>query len=42
LASTTREAQSIAVVEDIDLPDGEVTRETAAKVRARIEEELSG
>jgi branched-chain amino acid aminotransferase len=42
LASTTREAQSIAAIEDIDLPEGEVTRDAAAKVRARIEEELSG
>jgi branched-chain amino acid aminotransferase len=42
LASTTREAQSIAAVEDIELPEGEVTREAAAKVSARIQEELGG
>jgi branched-chain amino acid aminotransferase len=42
LASTTREAQSIAAIEDIDLPEGDLTREAAAKVRARIEQELGG
>jgi branched-chain amino acid aminotransferase len=42
LASTTREAQSIAAIEDIELPEGEVTREAAGKVRALIEQELSG
>jgi branched-chain amino acid aminotransferase len=41
LASTTREAQSIAQVEDIDLPDGERTREVAAALRERIEQELA-
>jgi branched-subunit amino acid aminotransferase/4-amino-4-deoxychorismate lyase len=41
LASTTREAQSIAAVEDIDLPEGERTREVRTALRARIEEELA-
>jgi branched-chain amino acid aminotransferase len=41
LASTTREAQSIAQVEEIELPDGERTREVAAALRARIEQELA-
>ena len=41
LASTTREAQSIAAIEDIELPDGERTRETGEALRARIEEELA-
>ena len=41
LASTTREAQSIAQVEDLELPDGERTAEVAAALRERIEEELS-
>jgi branched-chain amino acid aminotransferase len=41
LASTTREAQSIAQVEDIELPDGERTREVAAALRRRIEQELA-
>jgi len=41
LASTTREAQSIAQVEDFELPDGERTREVAAALRQRIEEELA-
>jgi len=41
LASTTREAQSIAAIEDIELPEGERTRETRAALRARIEEELA-
>jgi branched-chain amino acid aminotransferase len=41
LASTTREAQSIAQVEDLELPDGERTREVAAALRERIEEELA-
>ena len=40
LASTTREVQSIAAIEDVELPEGELTRETTAKVRARIAEEL--
>jgi branched-chain amino acid aminotransferase len=41
LASTTREAQSIAAVEDIELPEGERTRQVAADLRARIESELA-
>jgi branched-chain amino acid aminotransferase len=42
LASTTREVLSIAAIEDIQLPEGEVTSETAAAVRALIERELGG
>jgi branched-chain amino acid aminotransferase len=42
LASTTREAQSIAAIEDIELPEGERTREAMEKVRARIADELDG
>ena len=41
LASTTREAQSIAAIEDIELAEGERTREARAALRARIERELS-
>jgi branched-chain amino acid aminotransferase len=41
LASTTREVQSIAAIEDLELPDGERTAEVAAALRERIEEELS-
>jgi branched-chain amino acid aminotransferase len=41
LASTTREAQSIAAVEDLELPDGERTREVAAALRRRIDQELA-
>jgi branched-chain amino acid aminotransferase len=41
LASTTREAQSIAQIEDLELPDGERTREVAAALRQRIDEELA-
>jgi branched-chain amino acid aminotransferase len=41
LASTTREAQSIAAIEDFELPDGERTREIAAALKQRIEEELA-
>jgi branched-chain amino acid aminotransferase len=41
LASTTREVQSIAAVEDLELPDGERTREVATALRERIEEELA-
>jgi branched-chain amino acid aminotransferase len=41
LASTTREAQAIAAIEDIELPHGERTREVAAALRKRIEEELA-
>jgi branched-chain amino acid aminotransferase len=40
LASTTREVQSIAAIEDIELPEGPRTREAQAALRARIEEEL--
>jgi branched-chain amino acid aminotransferase len=42
LASTTREVQSIAAIEDIELPDGERTREAMQKVSARIAAELAG
>jgi branched-chain amino acid aminotransferase len=41
LASTTREAQSIAAVEDIELPEGERTRDARALLRERIEAELA-
>lgn len=41
LASTTREVQSISTIEDIQLPEGERTREAATRLRARIEEELA-
>ena len=41
LASTTREAQSIAAVEELELPDGERTRELGEALRRRIEEELA-
>jgi branched-chain amino acid aminotransferase len=41
LASTTREAQSIAAIEDFELPEGERTRDVRAALRARIEEELA-
>src|SRR5215218_270755 len=40
LASTTREAQSIAAIEDVELPEGERTREAMQKVGARIAAEL--
>ena len=40
LASTTREAQSISTIENIELPEGEHTRAAATRLRARIEEEL--
>lgn len=42
LASTTREAQSVAAIEDIELAEGERTLETRAALRARIERELAG
>jgi branched-chain amino acid aminotransferase len=42
LASTTREAQSIAAIEDIELPEGERTREAQVALRARIADELAG
>jgi branched-chain amino acid aminotransferase len=41
LASTTREAQSIAAIEDLELPDGKRTAAVRAALLARIEEELS-
>jgi branched-chain amino acid aminotransferase len=41
LASTTREVQSIAAIEDLELPDGERTAEVRAALKERIEEELS-
>jgi branched-chain amino acid aminotransferase len=41
LASTTREAQSIAAIEDLELPEGERTREVGAALRERIEQELA-
>jgi branched-chain amino acid aminotransferase len=40
LASTTREAQSIAAIEDIELREGERTREAMEKVGALIAAEL--
>jgi branched-chain amino acid aminotransferase len=42
LASTTREVQSVAAIEEIELPEGERTRAAQAALRARIEEELAG
>src|SRR5215207_5676852 len=41
LASTTREAQSIAAVEDLELPEGERTGQVRTALHARIEEELA-
>jgi len=41
IASTTREVQSIAAIEDIELPEGERTREAQAALRDRIDEELA-
>jgi branched-chain amino acid aminotransferase len=41
LASTTREVQSIAAIEDIELVEGARTREARAALRARIEKELT-
>jgi branched-chain amino acid aminotransferase len=41
LASTLREAQSIAAVEEIELPEGERTRATRSALRGRIAEELA-
>ena len=40
LATTTREVQPVSTIEDIELPDGERTREAATRLRTRIEEEL--
>jgi branched-subunit amino acid aminotransferase/4-amino-4-deoxychorismate lyase len=41
LASTTREVQSIAAVEELELPDGERTREVGEALRRLIDEELA-
>jgi branched-chain amino acid aminotransferase len=41
LASTTREVQPIVAVDEIELEEGERTREAAQALRARIEEELA-
>jgi branched-chain amino acid aminotransferase len=41
LASTTREAQSIAAIEDLELADGERTREVGSALRQRIDQELA-
>ncbi|HEX6652907.1 MAG TPA: aminotransferase class IV [Thermoleophilaceae bacterium] len=41
LASTTREAQSIAAIEGLELPEGERTREVATALRQLIDEELA-
>lgn len=41
LASTTREAQSIAAIEDLELPYGERTREVGEALRRLIDEELA-
>jgi branched-chain amino acid aminotransferase len=41
LASTTREVQSIAAVEDIELPEGPRTREAQQAFRVRVEGELA-
>jgi branched-chain amino acid aminotransferase len=41
LASTTREVQPIAAIEDIGFPEGERTRAAQAALRARIEAELA-
>jgi branched-chain amino acid aminotransferase len=41
LASTTREVQSIAAIEDIELPEGERTREAQEAFRGRVEDELA-
>jgi branched-chain amino acid aminotransferase len=40
LASTTREVQSVAAIEDRELAEGERTREAAAAMRALVEDEL--
>jgi branched-chain amino acid aminotransferase len=42
IASTTREVQSVAAIEDVELEEGPLTRAAAEAVRARIEEELGG
>src|SRR5215218_1320196 len=41
LASTTREAQSIAAIEDFELPYGERTRAVGTALRQRIDQELA-
>jgi branched-subunit amino acid aminotransferase/4-amino-4-deoxychorismate lyase len=41
LASTTREVQSIAAIEDIELAEGPRTREAQEAFSARVEEELA-
>src|SRR5215208_8514987 len=41
LASTTREAQSIAAIEDLELPEGERTGQVRTALHARIEAELA-
>jgi len=41
LASTTREVQSVAALENRELPEGELTREAARKVSERIRSELA-
>src|SRR5262245_21942319 len=41
LASTTREAQSIAAIEDFELAEGERTRAIGSALRQRIDEELA-
>ena len=41
LASNTREVQSIAAIEDIELPEGERTREAQEAFRGRVEDELA-
>lgn len=41
LASTTREVQSVAAIEERELPEGERTRAAAAAMRARVEDELA-
>jgi branched-chain amino acid aminotransferase len=40
LASTTREVQSIAAIEDVELPEGKRTREVADALSDRIRQEL--
>jgi branched-chain amino acid aminotransferase len=41
LASTIREVQSIAVIEDFELEEGPRTREAAEAFRAHVESELA-
>ena len=40
LASTTREVQSVAAVDDLELPEGERTLEVRRALGARIREDL--